>query len=101
MSEQYDENQAIEAETAVEEPAVEQTLEEQPAEEQALAQEQPTATEEPDEAAARPTVVPWDSARAQTRDGSRLVIETLDLHCAGEPLRLIRSGYPAVPLLPE
>ena len=29
-----------------------------------------------------------------------MVIETLDLHCAGEPLRLIRSGYPTVPHLP-
>jgi len=28
------------------------------------------------------------------------MVETLDLHCAGEPLRLIRSGYPAVPQAP-
>jgi trans-L-3-hydroxyproline dehydratase len=27
-------------------------------------------------------------------------METLDLHCAGEPLRLIRSGYPHVPFAP-
>ncbi len=45
MSDQYDENQAIEAEAAVEEPAVEQTPEEQPAEEQALAEAEPTVPE--------------------------------------------------------
>ncbi len=31
---------------------------------------------------------------------TRTTIETLDLHCAGEPLRIIRSGFPAVPDLP-
>jgi len=50
--------------------------------------------------AERSRPVPWDPARAAQRDASRAVIETLDLHCAGEPLRLIRSGYPAVPLMP-
>ncbi len=44
--------------------------------------------------------LPWSPAQALQRDASRLVVETLDLHCAGEPLRLIRSGYPAVPQLP-
>jgi proline racemase len=44
--------------------------------------------------------VPWDAAHARVRDGGRLVIETLDMHCAGEPLRLVRSGYPTVPLMP-
>jgi proline racemase len=52
----------------------------------------------PDAATATP--IAWDVSRARARDQQRLVIETLDLHCAGEPLRLIRSGYPAVPLLP-
>jgi len=52
------------------------------------------------ETATTPRAVPWDAARAQARDVGRLIIETLDLHCAGEPLRLIRSGYPTVPLLP-
>jgi proline racemase len=33
-------------------------------------------------------------------DGSSLVLETLDLHCGGEPLRWIRSGFPAVPMAP-
>jgi proline racemase len=44
--------------------------------------------------------VPWSEDDARARDASRVVIQTLDLHCAGEPLRLIRSGYPAVPHLP-
>ena len=30
---------------------------------------------------------------------SRLTIQTLELHCGGEPLRLITSGYPPVPRL--
>jgi proline racemase len=46
------------------------------------------------------TPVPWDATLAQAREADRLVVETIDLHCAGEPLRLIRSGYPTVPLLP-
>ena len=47
-----------------------------------------------------PRAVPWDSGLAHARDASRVTLETLDLHCAGEPLRLIRSGYPEVPDLP-
>ena len=31
---------------------------------------------------------------------SRTSIQTLDLHCGGEPLRLITSGYPPIPHLP-
>jgi proline racemase len=31
---------------------------------------------------------------------ARLTLQTMDLHCAGEPLRLIRSGFPDVPDLP-
>jgi trans-L-3-hydroxyproline dehydratase len=30
----------------------------------------------------------------------RLTIQAMDLHCAGEPLRMIRSGFPDVPDLP-
>ncbi len=44
--------------------------------------------------------LPWSVEQARRRDEGRVTIETLDLHCAGEPLRLIRSGYPAVPQLP-
>jgi proline racemase len=47
-----------------------------------------------------PRPVPWDELRARQREGSRRVVETLDLHCAGEPLRMIRSGFPPVPQLP-
>ena len=42
----------------------------------------------------------WSPQQAREREASRLTVETLELHCAGEPLRLIRSGYPAVPHLP-
>jgi trans-L-3-hydroxyproline dehydratase len=31
---------------------------------------------------------------------TRLTIETMDLHTAGEPLRIIRSGFPDVPHMP-
>ena len=44
--------------------------------------------------------LPWTPEQARERDAARLIVETLELHCAGEPLRLIRSGYPAVPHLP-
>ena len=30
----------------------------------------------------------------------RLTIQTMELHTAGEPLRLVRSGFPDVPMLP-
>ena len=36
---------------------------------------------------------PVSAARAH----ARATLETIDLHCAGEPLRLIRSGFPQVP----
>ena len=39
----------------------------------------------------------WTPEQAREREADKVVVETLDLHCAGEPLRLIRSGYPAVP----
>jgi proline racemase len=44
--------------------------------------------------------VPWSADQARLRDEGRISLETLDLHCAGEPLRLIRSGYPVVPQTP-
>lgn len=62
--------------------------------------------EEPDHRVRQPIemerdhALPWTPEQARRRDDSRLTVETLDLHCAGEPLRLIRSGYPAVPELP-
>jgi proline racemase len=30
----------------------------------------------------------------------RLAVQVLDMHCAGEPLRIVRTGYPDVPKLP-
>ena len=44
--------------------------------------------------------MPWSEARARERDAGRQRIETLDMHSGGEPLRLIRSGFPDVPYLP-
>lgn len=43
---------------------------------------------------------PADRAPARYTGARRLTVQTMDLHTAGEPLRLIRSGYPDVPLLP-
>ncbi len=48
----------------------------------------------------QPRWLPWTPEQARVRSDSRLTVETLDLHCAGEPLRLIRSGYPNIPELP-
>ena len=62
-----------------------------------FAEDQP-AGERIAEVTSRP--LEWTEAQARERESSRLVVETLDLHCAGEPLRLIRSGYPAVPQAP-
>jgi proline racemase len=54
---------------------------------------QPTAPPAPAPTLATP-------APAVAAQRSRLTIQTLDLHCAGEPLRMIRSGFPEVPHLP-
>jgi trans-L-3-hydroxyproline dehydratase len=42
----------------------------------------------------RTSVSPRTARRPVRR---RKVYEAIDLHCAGEPLRLVRSGFPAVP----
>jgi proline racemase len=48
-----------------------------------------------------PIVYPADpDARSAARASARAILQTLDLHCAGEPLRLIRTGYPQVPDAP-
>jgi proline racemase len=64
----------------------------------------PWGRQGPDDARAAvaepPRPVPWDERHARDRDASRLIVETLDLHCAGEPLRLVRSGFPPVPIRP-
>ena len=63
---------------------------------------------EPVDGAASPESVPAQPAPDQqpktatetTGRQPRLTIQTMDLHTAGEPLRLVRSGFPDVPLLP-
>ncbi len=40
------------------------------------------------------------SGQSAARAHARAIIETIDLHAGGEPIRLIRSGYPQVPLAP-
>lgn len=47
-------------------------------------------------AAITTAVLPVSLARAR----ARMTIETIDLHAGGEPIRLIRSGYPRVPMAP-
>ncbi|MEA2621980.1 MAG: proline racemase [Chloroflexota bacterium] len=51
-------------------------------------------------AASSPVEAPRTSATPAVRAHARAVVQTIDLHCAGEPLRLIRSGFPPVPSLP-
>ena len=48
----------------------------------------------------RPAPVREPRAHAPIGRQARLTIQTMDLHCAGEPLRIIRSGFPEVPNLP-
>lgn len=43
---------------------------------------------------------PGDAPATETRRERTLTVQTMDLHCAGEPLRIIRSGFPDVPELP-
>jgi proline racemase len=49
-----------------------------------------------------PPGVPTKVARpvSAARAHARATLETIDLHCAGEPLRLIRTGFPQVPMAP-
>ena len=47
-------------------------------------------------ATSSPTSIGGSAARAH----SRATLETIDLHAGGEPIRLIRSGYPRVPSAP-
>ncbi len=47
-------------------------------------------------ATSSPTSIGGSAARAH----ARATLETIDLHAGGEPIRLIRSGYPRVPSAP-
>jgi trans-L-3-hydroxyproline dehydratase len=49
-----------------------------------------------DPTAAADSPGPVSAARAH----ARATLQTIDLHCAGEPLRLVRSGFPQVPMAP-
>ena len=60
-------------------------------------------------AAPAPVAAPAPAAAPANGDGqhdngpsrqTRLTIQTMDLHTAGEPLRIIRSGFPDVPHMP-
>ena len=51
--------------------------------------------EAPEAPAEEPVVAPQTAPRS-----ARLTIQVMDLHTAGEPLRLVRSGFPDVPMLP-
>jgi trans-L-3-hydroxyproline dehydratase len=89
-------------------------MDEQPA---APPVEQPTYQQEPEPVAepapepepeSAPPSVPAqppsaaEASRAPTPmgRGAKLTIQTLDMHCGGEPLRIVRSGFPDVPNLP-
>lgn len=43
---------------------------------------------------------PSPESQTSARSHARAYLQTLELHCAGEPLRLIRTGYPQVPQAP-
>ncbi len=78
------------------------------------APEGPEASAEPAQAAAGPgrrvrgrgrtgsglAAEPGSSGLSTARAHARAIIETIDLHAGGEPIRLIRSGYPQVPFAP-
>ncbi len=57
-----------------------------------------SVAEDADEAAAM--AIPAISGSSAARAHARAIIETIDLHAGGEPIRLIRSGYPRVPFAP-
>jgi proline racemase len=46
---------------------------------------------------APPTIGPAATGVSTARAHARATLETIDLHAGGEPIRLIRSGYPQVP----
>jgi proline racemase len=58
----------------------------------------PTGPPAPTASPARDDQPSDEPARAGRR--ARLTVQVVDMHCAGEPLRMIRSGYPDVPHLP-
>lgn len=61
---------------------------------------EPGAGETPTDAPAPPNTIAPAQPSIGARAHARLIVETIDLHAGGEPLRLIRSGYPRVPNAP-
>lgn len=53
-----------------------------------------------DEDAAPVVHPPSPESQTAARSHARAYLQTLELHCAGEPLRLVRTGYPQVPQAP-
>jgi trans-L-3-hydroxyproline dehydratase len=51
-------------------------------------------------AGARPVMTAAIAPVSVARARARAIIETIDLHAGGEPIRLVRSGYPRVPMAP-
>jgi proline racemase len=66
----------------------------------AVAAEPADAAEPPATAEPTPTPEAPEGGFALAGRSARLTIQVLDLHCAGEPLRMIRAGFPEVPDLP-
>jgi proline racemase len=63
--------------------------------------EAPEPPTEPPAAEADATAAPAAAVTPPPTDrAARLTVQVLDLHCAGEPLRMVRAGFPAVPDLP-
>lgn len=58
------------------------------------------ATPEAEDAVAPVIHPPAPESVTAARAHARSVLQTMELHCAGEPLRLIRTGYPQVPDAP-
>jgi trans-L-3-hydroxyproline dehydratase len=97
-------------ENVVEEPSAAETAPAEPLEDESLPEPEAQAEQaaDPDQApepeqAPDTTEFPRRVPEPQTHNVSRsarMTIQVMDLHTAGEPLRLVRSGFPDVPMLP-
>ncbi len=48
----------------------------------------------------RPASTHTRTSMSAARGRARMLVETIDMHAGGEPIRLIRTGYPRVPFAP-
>ncbi len=64
------------------------------------AAEAPAIETDEEDAVSGRSPTPVMSGLGAARAHARAIIETIDLHAGGEPIRLIRSGYPQVPHAP-